>query len=219
MALEATHIRFALDVRDLFRVNSLDQYLSGSIYPDSRYVSGIDRKLTHDKSQMGRNFWGADDFRKGWASHILYDDLQYHVHIDWFKDYLKKGGSLDTGGDEWVTVTALKILQEISDLQQFDIGPLLGSLSYINNPNNEDKKSVERFNQRIIDLYAKAPAVEIGDYEQMCIDWGLSPSLAKAVGDKAREIRSSRQTMQLVSRIYDETIARCQNEFDRHTDE
>jgi hypothetical protein len=47
MALEATHIRFALDLKDTYGVNDVHAFVSGAVYPDSRYVMGIDRIATH----------------------------------------------------------------------------------------------------------------------------------------------------------------------------
>lgn len=48
MSLGATHIRFALDLRDRYQVQDIEKYLSGTIYSDSRYVTKIDRNLTHN---------------------------------------------------------------------------------------------------------------------------------------------------------------------------
>lgn len=41
MALEATHLRFALDLLPKLEVKDINDYLAGSIYPDSRYTTGI----------------------------------------------------------------------------------------------------------------------------------------------------------------------------------
>lgn len=41
MALEGTHIRFALDVGDKYNIKDLGKYISGTLYPDSRYITGI----------------------------------------------------------------------------------------------------------------------------------------------------------------------------------
>ena len=52
MALEATHIRFAFDLKDVYDVSDIDAFVSGSIYPDSRYVTGIDRLATHPEGYL-----------------------------------------------------------------------------------------------------------------------------------------------------------------------
>ena len=38
MALEATHIRFAYDLKEKYKITDLEKYISGLIYPDSRYI-------------------------------------------------------------------------------------------------------------------------------------------------------------------------------------
>ena len=58
MAFTATHIKFALDFKDKYDIKDLSHYLSGAIYPDSRYVTGIDRNLTHN-SDLHRSSWVA----------------------------------------------------------------------------------------------------------------------------------------------------------------
>ncbi len=61
MSLEATHIRFALDLKDKYRVQAIEKYISGTTYPDSRYVTKIDRGLTHNDDILTPGF-AKDDF-------------------------------------------------------------------------------------------------------------------------------------------------------------
>lgn len=208
MALEATHIRFALDVQDVFEVKDINRYISGCIYPDSRYTTGIDRMLTHDDSQMAKAFWEHDDFRKGWATHLLYDKLQFSVHTDWFKDMLKKCNPEMTGEEDWIVRTALKILQDIDDLQRFSIKPYLYVLNHIETPNGEDEEKVRRYTRFLIDIYQKSPNVSIDDLERMWVDWNVPAEIASKVRDKAYAMQEDNQLMLLVSKIYEETLAR-----------
>lgn len=41
MPLEATHIRFALDLLNKYKIKNIDQYIAGAVYPDSHYITGI----------------------------------------------------------------------------------------------------------------------------------------------------------------------------------
>jgi hypothetical protein len=216
MALEATHIRFALDTKDFFDVKDVDKYISGSIYPDSRYPTGIDRMLTHDDSQMARDFWQDNDFRKGWACHLLYDKIQFSVHADWFKDFLKENNPEMTGEEDWIVRTALKILQDIDDLRHFDIKSYLNALNYIETPNGEDKIKVKEYNQLFINIYNKAPMVSVEDLEQMWVDWSIPTEIAVKMCGKAHEMQKDERLMQLISKIYDETIARKDEFFNRY---
>lgn len=212
MALEGTHIRFAIDTKKDFAVVRTDKYIAGSVYPDSRYPTGIDRSLTHDNLQMERSFWANDDFRKGWASHLLYDKIQQAVHKDWFAHILQKQNSSMTVEEDWVIRTALKILQDISDVQSFDIKSHLEALQYIETPNGEDQQTVAHYNQLFIDIYGKDAPVTIEDLEQMWIDWGVSEAIAQKVKTKACEIQTDNQLMELLGGTYAETIRR-KNEF------
>ena len=216
MALEATHIRFALDTQDLFEVKDLNKYISGTIYPDSRYPTGIDRMLTHDDSQMKKNFWENNDFRKGWAAHLLYDKIQFTVHADWFGDVLKENNTEMTGEEDWIVRTALKILQDIDDLHQFDIKPHLSALNYVETPNGEDKIKVREYNQLFINIYNKAPDVSVEDLEQMWIDWSIPTEIAEKMRGKAHEIQKNERLMKLIDKIYGETIVRKDEFYNKY---
>lgn len=216
MALEATHIRFALDVKDFFEVQSVDKYVSGSIYPDSRYPTGIDRTLTHDDSQMLKSFWESDDFRKGWASHLLYDKIQFSVHADWFKSILKEANPEMTSEEDWIVRTALKILQDIDDLRHFDVKKHLSALAYVETPNGEDDAQMRKYNQLFINIYNKSPEVTIEDLEKMWVDWGVDASTATKMRRKAHEIQKDKQLMQSVIGAYDETLSRNKEFFEKY---
>lgn len=216
MALEASHIRFALDIKDCFQVEDIDKYISGSIYPDSRYPTGVDRILTHDDSQMAKEFWERDDFRKGWACHLLYDKIQFSVHTDWFKNFLKESNPEMTGEEDWIVRTALKILQDIDDLRHFDIKPYLNALNYIEAPNGEDKIKIKEYNLLFISIYNKAPEVSVEDLERVWVDWSIPIEIAAKIRGKAHEMQRDARLMKLISKIYDETIARKDEFFSKY---
>jgi hypothetical protein len=73
MAFAVTHIRYAVDTSRDQNIKDWDAYISGALYPDSRYVTGVDRRLTHRLENMPpRKKW--DDFHRGWAAHIICDN-------------------------------------------------------------------------------------------------------------------------------------------------
>lgn len=216
MALEGTHIRFAVDTQDFFEVSDIVKYIAGSIYPDSRYPTGIDRALTHDDSQMQQSFWKDDDFRKGWAAHLLYDKIQYDVHTEWFKDILKENNPQMSGKDDWIVRTALKILQDIDDIGQFDIKKHLGSLRYIETPNGEAKEAIQKYNQLFIDIYSKAPNISIEDLEKMWVDWNIPKDIAAKMRTKAYEIQADPELKLKVDKIYNETLKRQKDFYNQY---
>jgi len=216
MALEATHIRYALDTKDRFGVSDETKYISGSIYPDSRYPTGTDRTLTHDDSQMEKEFWSDDEFRKGWSAHLLYDKIQQSVHGDWFADMLAAKNPGMTKEEDWIVCTALKILQDIDDIKHFNIKAHLASLSYVETPNGEDEVKVKTYNQMFVDIYSKAPNVSIEDLERMWIDWRVPADTAARMREKSYEIQVDDVLMEKVRGIYAETLNRTDEFFNRY---
>ena len=216
MALEATHIRYSLDTKDRFGVSDETKYISGSIYPDSRYPTGIDRTLTHDDSQMEKEFWHNNDFRKGWAAHLLYDKIQHEVHTDWFKDILKESNAAMVNEEDWIIRSALKMLQDIDDIKHFDIKQHLASLSHIETPNDEDQTKVQAYNQMFMDMYNKAPDVSIEDLEHMWINMTVSVDNAARMREKSYEIQADDVLMKKVKGIYVETVNRTDKFFNRY---
>lgn len=163
MALYGTHIRFALDVRDDFDVKEIEKYIPGTVYPDSRYFSKIKRELTHDSRYEHKDFYQNDDFKKGWAAHLIYDHAQFQIMDEVFFELLA-GETIVYGNTAWVTRTALKILQDMEDIQHFDLISCLPYLTYLETPNGESGDIIRKYNDFIIDLYKKAPLLEIDNY-------------------------------------------------------
>ena len=121
MALIGTHVKFALDVADKYHIKDIDEYLSGTAYPDSRYVTKCARQLTHDSKFLEKSF-ATDDFKKGWQNHLLCDKMQWEVMKDVVCLDEKKIVQYD---DIWIMITAIKIIQDISDLEKYSIAEYL----------------------------------------------------------------------------------------------
>ena len=136
MALEATHMQFALDLKDEYQVIDLEKYIVGSIYPDSRYVTGIDRTLTHGEWILADDFT-VDDFHKGWQVHQLADNIQTEIIKDYFPKLVPVFAKEDKMiKDEWTMFSAIKIIQDMNDLQKFDLQQSVKYLeNYVFNPN------------------------------------------------------------------------------------
>ncbi len=78
MSLIATHIRFAINLKDIYHVQDIEKYIAGTVYPNSRYVTKIDRKLTHNNNILRPTFT-KDDFKKGWQVHQICDIVQNKI--------------------------------------------------------------------------------------------------------------------------------------------
>ncbi len=165
MALECSHIRFAVDVKDQFDVKEMKRYISGTIYPDSRYITGIDKNLTHDKNFLKETFYKDDDFKKGWAVHLICDKIQRIIMEQIFPDILSKKNFQSS--ELWITRAAIKVVQDILDFKKFDIQNYLHYLKHVETPNNESLDQLKEYNQIFIDTYKDKEEIAIIDEYMM----------------------------------------------------
>lgn len=189
MALIGTHIRFALDIKDDFDVKNLDKYITGTVYPDSRYVTKIDRKITHCLDTSDKKIFLKDDFGKGWMAHLIYDKIQAEVFKQIFPELFIKFGDekLIISPENWVLRTSLKILQDIDDISKFPIKKYLKSLDYIETPNGEEAKLMKYYNKIFVDIYKKNK-VETQDLINMWIEFEIEDGLIKQIQEKTEEL-------------------------------
>lgn len=159
MALEATHMRFALDLAEKYRVKDIERYISGSIYPDSRYATKVDRAATHPKDFMDWDVTELDDFKKGWMVHLLADEVQAET----MRNLLPKvcEGTREHGGERWIRRTAIKILQDVDDAKKFDIKKYLPYLDHVEMPNGENTETMRKYSTIFQDMYTDSEGVTI----------------------------------------------------------
>ena len=209
MALEATHIRFALDLKDKYQVRDIKRYVSGSIYPDSRYVTKIDRVLTHPEDFLNEGFTKNDDFRKGWQAHLLCDKVQSKVTIELLPSAFE--GQMGQGGVVWIKITALKILQDLDDVKQFPITEYLECLDYTENAKGEELDKIKKYYYSIKNLYQNPSSLSLDSYKELLKLYGISDDLALKVKNQAEFYARDENNMQTVLRIYPEIIVRSNN--------
>jgi hypothetical protein len=158
MPLQASHIKFALELKDIFNVEDLGKYLAGVIYPDSRYFTGVDRHLTHDKKLIDHNFFAGNDFRKGWVSHLVAD-----------KAYDQEIGSIfpeesKNWDEEWYKInSAAKIVADLKAAKDLNFNELFPFFDLIENSNGENEFLMKKYIAATKDLYGK-PDLKVGDY-------------------------------------------------------
>lgn len=200
MALEATHIKFALDLQDEFIIQDLDKYIAGTVYPDSRYVTKIDRKLTHpdiilDSSEE------TGDFKKGWLVHLLSDKYLNELVEEQFPEVLKnlpKGW----GSEHWIGKTAIKNLLDIEIMDLFNIQPYLSMLDQMICPNDEAKEKMADYIQIIKDLYLNRSSINIEDIKKMWQGLGLGDNLLASVIEKTHEFQSNKNIFNKIQTLY-----------------
>jgi len=202
MALEATHIRFALDLMSDYQVQDVEKYISGAIYPDSRYVTGIDRNLTHGDEITLPEF-AKDDFRKGWQAHQICDDVQNKLRKELFPELF---ADYEDGSGKYIVASALKIIQDMNDLKSFDLQNYLKYLDYAYNPNGEKVEDVKRYNQIMIDLYENKKEVSMDEYYKMWRALGVDEELGNKIILKTKTFLKDQDLVKRIQSGYDEMI-------------
>ena len=206
MALYGTHLRFAEDVKKDFDVTEENKYFSGTIYPDSRYYTKIDRNLTHDTKYLEKSFYINDDFKKGWAVHLLYDNLQFVVINNLFSDLFDDQGH-EESSNNWFTRTALKILQDINDVEYCDITFLIKHVRYAEAPNHEDIQLIEKYNSMVIEIYSQPLPLTINDYKQTWLPMGMSTEIIDRLKDTVATLQKDSLVMEKIASLYAHTLA------------
>ncbi|MFA6897651.1 MAG: hypothetical protein WCQ96_05210 [Patescibacteria group bacterium] len=158
MSLEATHLRFSLAIKKDLGVIDLEKFTAGVIYPDSRYVTGIQRSLTHDLDYFVDRK-NLSDFQKGWLSHIIGDKIFEEVMEDKFGDMIL----FDEVGERWPVITAIKIIQDLEDFISFDIQSIIDYLDYYEIHFREDERKVIAYSDIIKNLYKGKTKLTVED--------------------------------------------------------
>ncbi len=204
MALAATHIRFALDLKNRFRVVDTQKYISGTLYPDSRYVTGIDRAVTHPKDELEALIRGENDFKKGWYAHLLCDRVQFEVTKELVPSAFV--GERGQGSETWVKRSALKVLQDILDAKEFDLRSNLLYLSYAENPNGEDITKVKFYNDIFKNVYVSLPDVTIEEECEMWKQFGVGDELVVAIRRTSEEYEKTAAVRDAISMMYERMV-------------
>ena len=198
MALEATHIRFALDLKDVYEVRDVNAFVSGAIYPDSRYVTGIDRLATHPDDYLHDPMFRTSDFKKGWHAHLLADTVQGNGMTKLLPT-VKSG----PGEDSWIERTAIKILQDIDDVNKFAIADYLPGLTHVENPNGEDMDVMRGYNRIFKKMYENPVDLSIDTHYEMWAAFGVGDELRSRVKGTAERFAQDPAIMAGVAKLYD----------------
>ena len=205
MSLEARHIRFALDLKDEYKIKDIEKYISGTIYPDSRYVTGIDRNLTHHNDILKSEF-AKDDFKKGWQVHQICDMIMNREKTKVLPD-LFVNECADFNKERWIISSAMKIIQDMNDMQKFDLQKNLEYLEFAYNPNGENLSDIKKYNQIIINLYKNKKVTTVDDYYKIWFVLGINKEQGDKIKEKTEEFLKYKRLVKKIEAIYDDMIA------------
>lgn len=210
MAMEASHIRFALHFKDALGVADVHAFVSGSVYPDSRYVSGIDRLATHPEDYRADPMFMLGDFRKGWYMHLLADDIQGKL----MREMLPQTSTGD-GTESWIKRTAIKVLQDMDDVRKFDIVSLMPAFEHVENPNGEDIEIIQKYSRIFPIMYARPDSVGIEEECEIWRQFGIGDELVMKIQAQAEEYTKDTTVMSAVGKLYDAMLIETRDFFVR----
>jgi DNA-binding transcriptional MerR regulator len=201
MPLEATHIRFALDLQNKYKIKDLGQYLAGTIYPDSHYLTGIDRELVHGNRFLLPGF-ATNDFNMGWQVHQICD-LVFDIIVEkrLFSNLFSINHRL-YNEQNWIILTALKAIQDMNDVQLFDIQKYLELIQYAHNPNGENIAGVDNYNKIVINRYKNKAFTTVEENIDILLKLGVKSSLCKQIRVKTEEFLQNQKLLDSVKLIY-----------------
>ena len=205
MAFVATHIRIAAAVKEKYNISDIDKYISGTVYPDSRYITGIDRVLTHDEKNLPASS-GQGDFVGGWAVHIICDKALDVILEEQFPEIL--AGKV--GREQYLAITPLKIILDMFDVRSYDIGPYLPRLKYILSPNNEPAEVLKKYYKDLRDFYERTEISRPKDYMPINKIFNFSEELVGEFVTRAEAHYLDKAVMAKMKKIYDLLLARIQ---------
>ena len=205
MAMPATHIRFAETLAQRLGVQDLSAYLSGTIYPDSRWMTGIDRKKTHARRVLDPNF-PSDDFTMGWHVHCRCDHNQGAI----FKQLLGDLSDLSPD-DRWFLFSAAKTIQDMNDALEGRIFENLWMLTNEATPNGEDRESVVAFYDIIRSTYKKEAPVRLQDYVGLWAAVGFDGTRIQKIVKQVERILADRQLVGRLTGVFDQMVDNWEN--------
>jgi hypothetical protein len=205
MALEATHIRFAVDLKDKYQVRDMEDYVVGAVYPDSRRKTGIDRELTHPKNFREWDLGQLDDFKKGWFTHLLCDSLQSRCIKRLFPGIFIE--EITAGSPGWISLTAIKALADIDDFTKFNIKAFLPNTHKIHTHNNEDELLLSQFYGSINQAYGEAKPFSLEEYGMKLTRLGMPEEYAIKITTRTKHYAQDKKALTKILQIYPEILA------------
>lgn len=201
MALPATHMRFAIELAGRLPVASHAAYLAGTLYPDSRWLTGLGRDATHADVHLQRRF-ATTDFRLGWHVHCQCDQIQTTLLQQAFPVLDKLDDSR-----RWIHLSALKMIQDNGDLEAVDMERGMRGLVAFETPNNEDPERIQAYFEGVRRIYSGKTKMRPEDYRRLWQMVGLASERLDAIMEEMKCISADRENMERVHALFPEMHA------------
>lgn len=207
MAMEATHVRFARDLSQHLKIDDWAAYYFGVIYPDSRYVTGVDREKTHGEHCPNDPFAaGLTDFEKGWATHLYYDKTAQPLY---FKVLSRPEEKIKQGSDLWQLISAVKVVEDLQGFKNLGSDKnIFLNFSAKNLLVNEDKKLMEKYFSIQKKLYRQQP--ELTDYRDFWLSFGGNRELLNNIMVFTQKFLADKTMCEKIENIFSTIIQNIQ---------
>ena len=197
--MELTHVRFARDLKDRLGVVDEAAYYAGTIYPDSRYMTKIDRHLTHAGTSPHDPFAvGLSDFEKGWATHLLYDHHAYPHYVGlspWPEEKAEQGNQV------WQFISAAKVVEDIQSYQAMDGKvEMILNIQFLKRPHDEDPEIMHAYSQIQKTLYQQRPTLD--HYRDFWMTLSANAQVIDLVMSHVEKILSDERMQEGIESIY-----------------
>ena len=203
MALPGTHFRFAVAVKDQYSVQDERRYIAGTLYPDSRWLTGLSREKTHNDKYLDTSF-ATTDFTTGWYVHLLCDYIQAHC----LKDAFPEIAGLDTESG-WVLTSALKVAQDMEDSRHVDMAYCLGCLVDAKAPLGEDVAGISDYYRLVRRAYGAGAPPSNDAYHMQWEKVGVAPATIDAIMSQVQRLRSDNVQWRTLTDIFSAMVSRC----------
>ena len=202
VALPATHLRFAAALADQLAVSDWEAYISGTLYPDSRWVTGVARHKTHDMRFLDPAF-ATDDFTRGWHIHCVCDQIQGDIHAEFLGDL-----ALLTPEVRWIRMSAAKVIQDMHDAADGKLSDYLPLLKSCRTPNQEYGADIDNYFGFVKQAYHHLSPMDWQDYARLWGQVGLDRSMVLKIEEEMQRMRLDTKLITILSTAFDQMVVR-----------
>lgn len=213
MSCELSHVRFSNYIKDSLYVVDDKKYYQGVTYPDSRTLTKIDRDKTHNIKYTKRTFFEGDDFKKGWASHVIYDIVHGKIIEEMFYDFFKMEDE-ENNRYSGIARLSIKILHDLEDSKTFDFNQYLPLVDYDFSPQGESISVLNRYNTLLYDSYKNSKCLCVNDYKKSLRKFKYNRGKnINSVIEKVIKFQENIEIRKKIESIYELSVERYEKDF------
>lgn len=165
------------------------------------------KKLTHDGKFLEKSF-ATDDFKKGWQNHLLCDKIQWEAMGD---ISCLDGKKIVQYDDIWILITAIKIIQDISDSEEYSIAKFLPIPAGYSSGEAGWLELLKKYYKVVNDFYASRENRILTDYRILFSAFDIPDAVQNAVINRCENIQNDEMMMKKILGIYPKVIEKLRS--------